>query len=228
MENRTHTVAADQGQPPEMQPSIDLLEDAAPPAGANDLQQLVAYADEMLALEQEMEQLSEEMKKKTARYAKIQLDLLPDVMLAIGMKKFTLSSGYVVEVGDFVRGTIPTTNQIEGADEFDRGMLMDRRMKALTWLREQGAESLIKNQVVVLFGKGQDEDAKKFFEKIKNEGFPAKCEEEINFQTLNAYLKEALKGGKSIPADAFALFSGRKATIKLPAKAKGTKKGAAQ
>jgi hypothetical protein len=229
MEQKPNTASTDHRQWPEMRPVIDVMEDAeAQPVGAKDLAQVVAYSDEMLTIERELEAMAEQMKAKSQRYAKIQLDLLPDVMLAIGMKKFTLSSGYVVEIGDFVRGTIPTTNQIEQADEFDRGILLDRRSKALAWLKERGAESLIKNQVIALFGKGQDDDAKKLFARIQGEGFLVKCEEEINFQTLNSYLKEALKAGTVVPTDAFALFSGRKATIKPPPKGKSSKKGAAQ
>ena len=212
----------------EQKPVINLMEDAEPEASETELQKVVTLSDEMLSIERELEALADKAKIKSERYQKIQMDLLPDLMSSLKLKKFTLSNGYFVEVGDFVRGTIPTTSQIEAADEFDRGALMNRREKALAWLKERGAESIIKNEVVALFGKGQDADAKKLFNKIQSEGFVVKCVEEINFQTLNSYLKEALREGKEVPAEPFALFSGRKATIKPPPKPKAGKKGEGQ
>ena len=194
---------------------IDIVADAEEqPTTPKDLQQAVRYADEMRVIEAKLEAMKNEAANLKARFDKIQLELLPDLLLAIGMKKFFLTDGFILEVKPFLRGSIPTLNQIATAEESERVVLEDRRDKALTWLRENNAESIIKNQVIALFGKGQSDDAKALFDKLAADGFAVKKEEEINFQTLNSYLKQAVASGKTVPAEPFGLFVGNKAELK--------------
>lgn len=192
-----------------------MLEDAeSPVASQSDLKQAVKFADEMQSLEARMEALAAEQKRCSERYAQIQLNLLPDIMASIGVKKFDLESGYVVEIKDVTRGSIPSINQIDAADEMDRGLLIQRRNDALKWLKANNAESIIKSRVVAEFGKGQDAAATTLYQLIQKQGYKVRKDEDINFMTLNSYLKEALKGGKAVPVDAFALFVGKKAEMK--------------
>lgn len=194
---------------------IDLLADAeAQDASARDLQQLISYAEEQLAVEAEIEKLGELQKERKERLEKLSTNLIPDLMLALNIKKLSLASGFVLETKPILRGSIPTTQQIENADEQDRPFLIRRRNEALAWLRAQNAASIIKNNVVATFGAGEDAAAKKFFTRIQKEGYHVKCEEEVNFMTLNSYLKQAQNAGKPIPAEAFALFTGNKAQLK--------------
>ena len=196
-------------------PDIDLLADAEDSgASARDLQQIITYCEEQQQVEADIAKLKEQVKERAERLEKLQLNLIPDLMLALNIKKFSLASGYVVEVKGILRGTIPTTQQIDNADEMDRPFLIQRRNEALAWLRDNNAASIIKNQVVAEFGAGEDEAAKKFFASIQAQGYRVKCEEEVNFMTLNSYFKQARENGKVIPAEAFGLFEGNKATIK--------------
>ena len=204
-------------------PSINILEDVeSPPVAAKDLNQVSSYASEMRELELKMEQLDAQRKLMEDRFNKIQLELLPELMMALGMKKFSLTSGEQIEIKDFIRGSIPTMNQIEKADEVERASLLERRAAAMSWLRSVNADSIIKNCVVAEFGKGQDADAKKIFAEIMKQGFKVKCDEEVNFQTLNSYLKSELEKGNHVPVDPFALFVGKKADIKAPKISKST------
>lgn len=195
----------------------DFLQDAeAPPQSAGDLKQAAVYAQEMLDLEARSAALNEELKTNDKRYQKIQLELLPDLLVSLGVKTFKLESGASIVVADFVRGSIPTQSSIDKADDFDRPALVARRTECFTWLRQRNADSLIKNTVVAEFGKGQDQQAKQLFQRIVADGFKASCNEEVTFQTLNSYLREQQKAGVAIPVDPFGLFVGKKATIKTP------------
>jgi hypothetical protein len=115
-----------------------------------------------------------------------------------------------------VRGSFPSTNQIEAADEMDRALLIQRREAAMEWLKANNASSLIKNQVLTEFAAGQDDAAKALYAKIQAEGFKVAIKEEVNFATLNSYLKQALEAGKDVPVEPFGLFVGKKADLKAP------------
>jgi hypothetical protein len=201
------------------QPEVDILADAeAQTTSAPDLRQIGIYAQEMRDIEAALYELKCKTKDFELRYAQIELELLPNLMMAVGVKKFTLSSGAVAEVKDFIRGTIPTTKQIEDAEDMDKPVLQARREECLTWLRSINAESIIKNQVITEFGRGEMETAKKVFATLQAQGFHVKRQEEVNFMTLNSFLKGEVENGRNIPVDAFGLFVGKKASIKEPKK----------
>ena len=193
-----------------------LLDTEDPPQSAGDLKQAAAYAQEMLDLQAQSEALSEELKVIDDRYQKLQLELLPDLLVSLGVKTFKLESGASIDVADFVRGSIPTMSAIEKADDFDRPALVARRSECFAWLRKMNADSLIKNTVTAEFGKGEDTIAKKLLATLCEQGFKAANTEEVNFQTLNSYLREQQKAGAAIPTEPFGLFVGKKATIKVP------------
>lgn len=202
--------------PDKPQQPINIMEDAeAPPVQAKDLNQVNLYAQEMRSIDDQLYDLSCKQIDLEQRRQDIELKLLPDLMMAIGIKRFTTTTGEIIEIKDFCRGSIPTLNQIEKMDEVEAQAATARRNACLEWLRSINAESIIKNQVVAEFGKGQMEDAKKVFALIQAQGFKVQRNEDVNFQTLNAFLKGALEAGTPVPADPFQLFVGKKATIKI-------------
>jgi hypothetical protein len=64
-----------------------------------------------------------------------------------GVKSIKMKDGQSVEIKPFYTGTISKEKQEE----------------AFEWLRDNGYEDLIKNQVIVKFGRAEDEKAKNFF-----------------------------------------------------------------
>ena len=65
---------------------------------------------------------------------------LPESMLHLGLRSFTLSDGSKLDVKTFYRGNISEKNKKQAHD----------------WLRDRGHGDLIKNLVVCSFGKGED------------------------------------------------------------------------
>jgi hypothetical protein len=200
----------------EIRQHLDLLADAEEPSSTpKDLQQAVCYAEELRSIEAKQSALNCQLKDLGSRYDKIQLELLPDLLVAIGIKKFALESGDLIEVKDFIRGNIPTLSAIAKAEDLDKLALQERRDAAIKWLKDNNSESIIKNQVIALFGKGQAADAKKAFETLQAQGYVVKQEEEINFQTLNSLLKAKLAAGVNVPVEPFGLYVGKKAELKI-------------
>jgi hypothetical protein len=194
-------------------PPVDLMEDAKPVAKPSDLKQIVELAREMYRLHKEIEAEMKALDAKQAAFNLLRLTVLPERMEVAGLKSFELDNGYLIQIEDLISASIPTESAIEKADGVDKVALLKRREAALKWLRSNKAESLIKNKLVAEFGKGEDKAAKKFFKLISKAGYQTKCEEAVNYQTLNAFIKESLRNGKEVPAEPFALFIGKKAEI---------------
>jgi hypothetical protein len=134
---------------------------------------------------------------------RVQEQDLPEAMDAVGMSKFVMDDGTTVTVKAFYAASIPD----------------DRKEEAFDWLKEHDFDGMIKADVKVSFGKGEFEIAKSFVEFIR--GFNEKAidpeyKENVHWQTLRAFVKEQIEGGKPLPLDMFGVFAGRKAELKLP------------
>jgi hypothetical protein len=203
-------------------PQIDIEVDAGPSVQSpKDLARIVTLAREMFQLEKEVAQLQIETLDKTKRIGELSLNLLPEALMQVGMAEFKLENGFSIKLVDFVRASIPTLNSIaEESDAMERASKQARRDRALAWLRDNNADSLIKNKLTAEFGKGQDKAAKQFHQAIEKAGYHAHCEESVHPQTLNSFLREQLRNGVDIPTEPFSLFTGSKAALTAPPKAK--------
>jgi hypothetical protein len=202
---------------PAAKKQYDMEELANQQADPKKIAEVITLAQEMYKLEREIGQDIIALKHKQDRYTALEMTILPEAMSAAAMASFALGeSGWNIEVDDFVRGSIPSQSSIDEADGPDREALVNRRAAALKWLRLNKADSLIKNKLTAEFGKGQDKAAKEFTKQIEKAGYPAKCEESVNFQTLNKFLKEELEKGNEVPKDTFALYMGKRAKLTPP------------
>lgn len=128
---------------------------------------------------------------------------LPEAMDEVNMTEFALDDGTKIKIKPFYAASIPA----------------ERKDEAFEWLKEHDFDSLIKADVSVSFGKGEFEIAQSFIQFIR--GFNEKAidpeyKENIHWQTLRAFVKEQIEGGKPLPLDMFGVFVGRKAELKLP------------
>lgn len=197
-------------------PGIDLLEDAKSFAKPEELAAIIGLARAMYRLELDIVALQQTINSKIASFNALQMQTLPERMVAAQLKSFELENGYIVEVKDFIKGTIPSESQIEEErDSLLKQALVLRRTQALVWLRKNGGAALLKNKLTAEFGKGEEKAAKEFEKQIGKQGYKVKRDENVNFQTLNSFIREKLKEGVEVPVEPFALFNGHKAEIKL-------------
>jgi len=77
---------------------------------------------------------------------------------------------------------------------------------AFGWLRENGLDDIIKNDVTVSFGKGQDNQAKNAVGILQEQGFAPEIKTHIHPMTLKAFVKERVEESKPIDLDMFGAF----------------------
>ena len=160
--------------------------------------------------------LSIEEKKK--QYREIETVILPDMMTGIGIKKFTLGDGSEITIKDVVQASLPSRGAILKAQGDERDALIDRNHRALDWMRANGGEAIIKNNISVDFGKGQDEIADRFVDFCKEIGMEYDRSTTVHNASLTSYIKEKLASGANVPLDLFSVYTGFKAVIKQPRK----------
>jgi hypothetical protein len=80
------------------------------------------------------------------------------------------------------------------------------REEAFTWLRDRNLDDIIKNDVSVTFGRGEDNVAGVFMEEMRRNGLNPKQKTHIHAQTLKAFIKERITQGKEIDLDLFGAY----------------------
>ena len=90
----------------------------------------------------------------------------------------------------------------------------DRKDEAFGWLRSEGLDDIIKNDVTVSFGKGQDNVAGDLIGRLEAEGYDPSQKTYVHPSTLRAFVKERFENGKSIDLDMFGAFVSNAAEIR--------------
>ena len=86
-------------------------------------------------------------------------------------------------------------------------------------MRSNNAGDLIKNELTLDLGRGDDEMATKIREAVMEKfGKVLAKESNVHWQTLNAWAKEQISKGAKLPSDLFTLFMYSEARLKAPKK----------
>ena len=115
--------------------------------------------------------------------AKIEVDELPALLDAAGLKTITLKDGSVVIV----------------KKEYYPGINKENEQAAFSWLREHNFAELIKTQVHSVFGKGEDAKALAFMKLLQTKKIAFTAKEGIHAATLKAWVKEQMEKGATLP-----------------------------
>ena len=110
-----------------------------------------------------------------------------------------------VDVGDvsvsikpFISASIPVAN----------------KEQAYQWLRDHNCDDIIKNDVILSFGRKEDNQASQVMLDLENKGYHPESKTHIHSQTLKAFIRERVENGKPIDLDLFGAFVGKTADIK--------------
>ena len=191
---------------------IDLLDDVAP--ASNEIGAVADMASRMLNLQDEINRSEEALKQKKQALTKLAEQDLPDLMMELNIKDFTLSNGAKVEVNDIISGSVPAAGAIDRAKGDDKVDLEMRQENCFDWLRANGAGDLIKSNVEVQFGRDEDDACNTFIDELQDRHIYYKRAKAVHPGTLNSFIKERLSEGKEVPHDLFRIYTGRKAKIR--------------
>ena len=157
--------------------------------------EVTTIAQECVKLKQkedEIANLEEQLKSKKAEADDIGSRVIPELLAEQGLSVIKLADGSKVSVKKEFRCTLPK-------DE-------DRREQAYKWLRDQGVGDIIKNNVFVTFGKGEDNKAQQLLDLAAENGFEPQQNSDVAWNTLTALYQERIQAGLDMPSDCFSLW----------------------
>jgi len=152
---------------------------------------------ELQRLEDEIHSDEEKLKLKKEKSDKISNVAIPEIMRALKLKTMKLADGSAIEVKEVYSATIP----------------LDKKEGAFNWLREHGLGDLIKNEVTVSFGRGEDNKAVEYADLARGQGLEPTQKLKVEPMTLKALFRERSENNEELPSEHFNLFKGNKTKI---------------
>ena len=160
-----------------------------------------SLADQVQALEglyTKIEANENSLKDLKKEYQRISGEVIPTMMSEMGLAELKLSDGSHLKVSTTYRATITEAN----------------KETAFNWLRDNGLGDIIKNEILVSFGRNEDNKAATYAELAKGQGFQPTQKMKVEPMTLKALVRERIEAGQEMPTEIFGVFSENKTTIK--------------
>ena len=155
-------------------------------------------ANKQLELALQVSELEANLKAKKEELRLTSEQELPDAMQAAGLTQITLCTGEKISINEFYKAHISKANQ----------------EKAYEWLVSNGHEGLIKNEVLLKFGREETEVVNQTVSALQSRGLSPEVRQSIHPSTLRAFIKEQFTSGNDIPTEPFGIYIGTKAIIK--------------
>ena len=159
---------------------------------------LATQVKKLKSLEDEITQDEELLKKKKQNLNQISEEIIPTLLGEMGLSSLKLADGSSVDVKPNYRASISVAN----------------REKAYSWLRSNGLGDIIKNEIIVSFGRNEDNRAAEYANLAKGQGFQPTQKMKVEPMTLKALVRERIESGNDLPTDIFNVFVGNRTIIK--------------
>ena len=152
---------------------------------------------ELKNLEDEIKNAEESVSKLKEKAKTLSEYELPKMMEEMHITKLKLKDGEAIEIKKIYGGSIPSENQ----------------EAAFTWLRNNDLGDIIKNDITVTFGRGEDNKASEYANLAQGQGYEPVQKIGVHPQTLKAVVRERLESGREMPSDLFKTYEGNRTKI---------------
>lgn len=168
----------------------DLEQDQQDLMEKSDISTLAKYCNELARIENNISSHEGTLKDLKEQADKISSEIIPNLLAEQGLASLKLADGSGVDV----KKTYSCTIKKDSVDA------------AYTWLRDQGLGDIIKNEVSVVFGKGEDTRANELLDLAEQEGYQPNQKQKVEPMTLKALYRERIEAGLDMPSDFFHTF----------------------
>jgi len=159
---------------------------------SDNINQLASKCQEMLDLDDQITVQEKYLKELQQRRDVISSEVIPSLLSEQGLASLKLLDGSTVEVSKKYSCTMKADPVL--------------KEKAHNWLRENDLGDIIKNNVAVSFGTGEDNKAEEFFSLAAQSGYEPEQSQKVEPSTLRALFRERVQNGLDMPSDVFNLF----------------------
>ena len=163
-----------------------------------EVKEISEACNKLTSQNQKVETLEKSLKEAEEEARRLSEEVIPTLMQQAGVSSIKLDNGTSVEVSPYYYAKISE----------------DRKAEAFQWLRENDHGDLIKNNVSVSFGKGEDSNAVNLKSELEAKGLVVDQKQDVHWQTLRGFVKEQIEKNKTLPSETFGLYIANRTKIK--------------
>ena len=158
---------------------------------STEIEKLKSVQDRIKSLEDQIKDLKEDEKYFSCV-------VIPKLMEDMNLSSLKLKDGSELSVKKIFSATLKADKKAEG----------------IHWLRDNGLGDIVKNNITVSFGQGEDNKAVDYASLARLNGYEPIQEEKVHPSTLKVVMKEWKDKGQEIPEQLFNTFDGNQTQIK--------------
>ena len=155
------------------------------------IEQYKSVGAQILAVESKLKELKEQ-EKYISNFS------IPEIMNKMNLSTVKLKDGSELSVKKVYSAT----------------MKADKKPQAIQWLRDNGLGDIVKNEITVNFGQGEENKAMAYATLARGQGYEPTQKEAVHVMTLKVTMEDWKNKGNEVPEDLFWTFDGNQTKIK--------------
>ena len=177
---------------------INLREDAPDQLNAVDPTELSDAIEKLNSVSAQIKNAEAGLKKLKEEEKQINNFTIPEIMNKMNLSTVKLRDGSELSVKKVYSATIKA----------------DKKAEAIKWLRDNGLGDIVKNEITVNFGQGEENKAMAYANLAKESGYEPSQKEAVHAMTLKVTMEDWKNKGNDVPEDLFWTFDGNQTKIK--------------
>ena len=155
------------------------------------LEQFKSIGAQVLAVEIKLKELKAQEKYHSEF-------VIPEIMEKMGLSTMTMRDGSEIAIKKVYSAKIKA----------------EKKAEAIQWLRDNGLGDIVKNNISVAFGQGEENKAMAYATLAKESGYEPSQTEKVEPQTLRVTMEDWKNKGNEVPQDLFWVFEGNQTKVK--------------
>jgi len=177
---------------------IDMRKDAPDQSNSIDPDKLSTEVEKLQSIQNQIQNLEDQVKDLKQDEKHFSCVVIPKLMEDMNLSSLKLKDGSELTVKQIYSATLKADKKAEG----------------IHWLRDNGLGDIVKNNITVSFGQGEDNKAVDYASLARSNGYEPIQEEKVHPSTLKVVMKEWKDKGREIPEELFNTFDGSQTYLK--------------
>jgi len=177
---------------------IDMRKDAPDQANTVDPDKLSTEVEKLRSIQNEIKSFEDKIKDLKEDEKHFSCIVIPKLMEDMNLKSLKLKDG----------------SELTIKDVYFASLKADKKAEGIHWLRDNGLGDIVKNNITVTFGQGEDNKAVDYASLARQRGYEPIQEEKVHHASLTVVMKEWKDKGQEIPEELFNTLDGSRTYLK--------------
>lgn len=177
---------------------VSLRDDAPDQLNSVDPTELSEQIEKLNSVNTQIFNAEKNLKELKEQEKKLNNFVIPEIMEKMNLSTLKLKDGSELSIKKVYSAT----------------MKADKKADCIQWLRNNGLGDIVKNEITVNFGQGEENKAAEYATLAKGQGYEPSQKEAVHAMTLKVTMEDWKNKGNEVPEDLFWTFDGNQTKIK--------------